>query len=329
MEDPRRRSLLKGLGAGAALSLPGAALAQEAWPTRPVRLVVPFTPGGATDLLARLVSDGTGRALGQPVVVENRPGAGGVVGAAAVAAAQPDGYSLLLVDPGAVAISPHVPPGVPYDPLRDFAPVTQLVNSATAFVARPGLPARTLEAVIAQARADPGGLSCGTVGQNSTTHLAQMVFEHLAGVSLLHVPYQGAGPAMNDLLAGRIDLAFVGAAGAAPHIREGRLTGLAVTTPGPAPGLPDVPPMASVLRDYDAAGWFCVLAPRGTPGPVVDRLHQAFVAALRAPEVLRVLAQSAFQPVGSTPEEFTARLRRDFDRYGALLRAALGSQRRP
>ena len=329
MQCPVRRTLLQTLAIGATLALPRAAWAQQdAWPTRPVRLVVPFTPGGATDLLGRLVAEGTGRALGQTEVVENRPGAGGVVGAAAVAAAPPDGYTLLLVDPGAVAISPHVPPGVPYDPLRDFVPVTQLVNSATAFVARPSLPARTLEAVIAQARQDPGGLSCGTVGQNSTTHLAQMLFEHLAGVSLLHVPYQGAGPAMNDLLAGRIDLAFVGAAGAAPHIREGRLIGLAVTTPRPAPGLPDVPPMASVLRDYDSAGWFCVLAPRGTPRPIAERLHDAFVTALRAPEVLRVLAQSAFEPVGSTPDDFAARLRHDVDRYGALLRAALGSQRR-
>jgi tripartite-type tricarboxylate transporter receptor subunit TctC len=155
-----------------------------------------------------------------------------------------------------------------------------------------------------------------------------MLFEHLAGVSLLHVPYQGAGPAMNDLLAGRIDLAFVGAAGAAPHIREKRLIGLAVTTPRPAPGLPDVPPMASIIGDFDAAGWFCVLAPRDTPGTVIDRLNSAFGAALQSPEVLRVLAQSAFEPVGSSPEECGARLRRDVDRYGALLRAVASQQRR-
>jgi tripartite-type tricarboxylate transporter receptor subunit TctC len=155
-----------------------------------------------------------------------------------------------------------------------------------------------------------------------------MLFETLASVSLLHVPYPGAGPAMNDLLAGRIDLAFVGAAGAAPHIREGRLVGLAVTTPKQAPGLPDVPPMASVVGSFDAAGWFCVLAPRGTPGPVIQRLYVAFATALRAPEVLQVLAQSAFEPVGSSPEEFAARLRRDFDRYGTLLRAALDPQQR-
>jgi tripartite-type tricarboxylate transporter receptor subunit TctC len=288
---------------------------------------VPFTPGGATDLLARLVAEGAGRVLGQPIVVENRPGAGGNVGAAVVATAQPDGYTLLIVDPGAVAISPHVPPGVPYDPLRDFEPITQLVNSATAFVGRANLTARNLNEIIQAARAAPGSMSCGTVGQNSTTHLAQMLFEHLAGVSLLHVPYQGAGPAMNDLLAGRIDLAFVGGAGAAPHVRESRLIGLAVTTPVPAPGLPDVPPMASVVPGYDAAGWFCILAPRGTPRPIVNQLQQAFVAALRTPEAERVLAQSAFQPVGSTPEEFAERLRRDFSRYGELLRVARSTQR--
>ena len=155
-----------------------------------------------------------------------------------------------------------------------------------------------------------------------------MLFERLAGVSLLHVPYQGAGPAMNDLLADRIDLAFVGAAGAAPHIREGRLIGLAVTTPVPASGLPDVPRMASVLPEYDAAGWFCVLAPRGTPPAIIARLHAAFTAALRAPEVQRVLAVSALEPVGSSPDEFAARLRRDIERYGALLRSATGSPRR-
>ncbi|MES2711384.1 MAG: tripartite tricarboxylate transporter substrate-binding protein [Pseudomonadota bacterium] len=312
MPQPSRRSLI--LTACAGVAFGRGARADEAWPTRTVRVVVPFTPGGATDLLARLLVEGTGRALGQAVVVENRPGAGGVIGAAAVAAAAPDGYTLLLVDPGAVAISPHVPPGVPYDPLRDFAPVTQLVNSATAFVGRPNLPTRTLAEVIHHAKQAPGALSCGTVGQNSTTHLAQMLFERLAGVSLLHVPYQGAGPAMNDLLADRIDLAFVGAAGAAPHIREGRLIGLAVTTPVPASGLPDVPPMASVLPEYDAAGWFCILAPRGTPPAIIARLHVAFTTALRAPEVQRVLAVSALEPVGSSPEEFTARLRRDIER---------------
>jgi tripartite-type tricarboxylate transporter receptor subunit TctC len=285
---------------------------------------VPFTPGGATDLLGRLVVDGASRQLGQSVVVENRPGAGGTVGAAFVAAAAPDGYTLLLVDPGAIAISPAVPPGVRYDPLRDFAPVTQLVNSATAFVARNDLGAATLPEVIAAAKASPGALSCGTVGQNSTTHLAQMLFERLAGVSLLHVPYQGAAPAMNDLLGGRIDLAFVGAAGAAPHIREGRLRGIAVTTPRPASGLPDVPPMASVLPAYDAAGWFCVLAPHGTPAAIVGRLHQAFVAALQLPEVRRALEQSAFEAVGSTPEECSTRIHRDVQRYAELLRTALG-----
>ena len=325
MRSESRRAFV--VSAGLGLASPAARAQHGSWPSRPIRLVVPFTPGGATDLIGRLVADGAGRVLGQPMVVENRPGAGGNVGAAMVATAPPDGYTLLVVDPGAVAISPHVPPGVPYDPLRDFAPITQLVNSATAFVGRADLPARTLGAVIAAAKAAPGSLSCGTVGQNSTTHLAQMLFEYLAGVSLLHVPYQGAGPAMNDLLGGRIDLAFVGAAGAAPHIREGRLLGLAVTNAAPAPGLPDVPPMASAVPGYDAAGWFCVLAPRGTPRPIIDQLQQTFVATLRTPEAERVLAQSAFQPVGSTPDEFAARLRRDFSRYGELLAVARGSQR--
>ena len=161
-------------------------------------------------------------------------------------------------------------------------------------------------------------MSCGTVGQNSTTHLAQMLFERLAGVSQSHVPYQGAGPAISDLLADRIDPTSVGAAGAAPRIREGRPIGLAVTTPLPASGLPE----------YDAAGWFCVLAPRGTPPAIIARLHAAFTAALRAPEVQRVLAVSALEPVGSSPDEFAARLRRDLERYGALLRSATGSPRR-
>jgi len=325
MRRLHRRNLLSASLGGGTLLLPQTSRAQQgAWPTRSVRLVVPFTPGGATDLLGRLVVDGASRQLGQSVVVENRPGAGGTVGAAFVAAAAPDGYTLLLVDPGAIAISPAVPPGVRYDPLRDFAPVTQLVNSATAFVARNDLDAATLPEVIAAAKASPGALSCGTVGQNSTTHLAQMLFERLAGVSLLHVPYQGAAPAMNDLLGGRIDLAFVGAAGAASHIREGRLRGIAVTTPRPASGLPDVPPMASVLPAYDAAGWFCVLAPRGTPATIVARLHQAFVAALQLPEVQRALEQSAFEAVGSSPEECSARIHRDVQRYAELLRTALG-----
>jgi tripartite-type tricarboxylate transporter receptor subunit TctC len=151
-----------------------------------------------------------------------------------------------------------------------------------------------------------------------------MLFERLAGVTLLHVPYQGAAPAMNDLLGGQIDLAFVGAAGAAPHIREGRLRGIAVTTPRPASGLPGVPAMASVLPTYDAAGWFCVLAPRGTPATIVGRLQQAFVAALQLPEVRRALEQSAFEAVGSSPEECSTRIHHDVQRYAELLRTALG-----
>jgi tripartite-type tricarboxylate transporter receptor subunit TctC len=318
MKGVRRRSVI-GL---AATALGTGAKAQQAWPSRPIRLVVPFTPGGATDLLARLVAEGAGRGLGQPVVPENRPGAGGTIGTAMVAAASPDGYTVLIVDPGAIAISPAVPPGVPYDPLRDFEPVTQLVSSATVLVARPDLPARTVPELLALARANPGTLSYGAVGQNSTTHLAAMLFERLAGVSLLHVPYQGAGPAMTDLLGGRIDLAFVGAAGAVPHILGGRLRGLAVTTPRPAPGLPDVPPMGAALPGYETAGWFCLLAPRGTPRSIVERLHREFTVALSAREVQSALGQSGFEPVGSPPDEFAARLRTDIARYAELLRTA-------
>ncbi|MCA3308920.1 MAG: tripartite tricarboxylate transporter substrate binding protein [Roseomonas sp.] len=316
-----RRSLLSGFAAVSLLPLRAKAQ-QGAWPTRPIRLVVPFTPAGATDLLARILADAASRALGQPIIIENRPGAGGNIGTAMVANAPGDGYTVLIVDPGAVAISPSVPPGVPYDPLRDFEPVTQLVNSATAFVGRANLPARDLKALIDQARAAPGQFSCGTVGQNSTTHLAMMVFEKLAGVSLLHVPYAGASPAMTDLLGGRIDLAFVGGAGAAAHIREGRLLGLGVTTAKPAPGLPDVPPLSATLPEFDAAGWFCLLVPRGTPSFAIEKLHQAFAGALQNAEVQKALAQSAFEAVGSTPAEFAARLRRDITRYAELLRSA-------
>lgn len=321
MKKLLRRSLLNGLAA--ASLLPAYGKAQPApWPTRPIKLVVPFTPAGATDLLARILADTAARALGQPIIIENRPGAGGNIGTAMVANAPGDGYTVLIVDPGAVAISPSVPPGVPYDPLRDFEPVTQLVNSATAFVGRANLPARDLKTLIDQARAAPGQFSCGTVGQNSTTHLAMMLFEKLAGVSLLHVPYAGASPAMTDLLGGRIDLAFVGGAGAAGHIREGRLLGLGVTTAKPAPGLPDVPPLSATLPEYDAAGWFCLLVPRGTPSLAIEKLHRAFAGALQDAEVQKALAQSAFEAVGSTPAEFGARLRRDITRYAELLRSA-------
>ncbi len=315
-----RRSLLRSLGA---LAVAGAAQAQTpAYPDRPVRLVVPFTPGGSTDLLGRLLADRAARELGQSVVPENRPGAGGTIGAAMVAGAPPDGYTVLIVDTGAVAISPSVPPGVSYAPLRDFEPITQLVNSTTVLVARPDLPARTVPDLVTLARASPGALSYGAVGQNSSTHLSAMAFERMAGVSLLHVPYQGASPAITDLLGGRIDLAFVGAAGAVPHILAGRLRGLAVTTPGPAPGLPEVPPMASMLPGYDTAGWFCLLAPRGTPGLAVERLHHAFTTAVKAPEIQDTLSRNGFEAVGSSPNELAAKLRSDIGRYAEILRTA-------
>jgi tripartite-type tricarboxylate transporter receptor subunit TctC len=309
------------LGAGAALSLPRLARAQPAWPSRPIRLINPWTPGGPADVVARPVAQKLSESLGQPVVMENRPGANGTIGAAAVARAAPDGYTLFFSHVGPIAISPNFSASVPFDPVRDFAPVTQLVSGPIVLVVRPDVPANSVAELLALARAQPGALSYGSVGPASTTHLAGEMLAMMGGVQLLHVPYQGAAPVVTDLLGGRLHFAFINFAGAVAQMQAGTLRAIAVSTERRSSGLPNLPTVAETLPGFEVNSWYGVMAPANTPAAIVDRLHRDIAAALRAPDLAAALRAQGFDIEATTPAQYAAKIAADLQRWGELARA--------
>ena len=318
MPGTTRRMLL---GAGAALALPGLAAAQPAWPSRPIRLINPWTPGGPADVVARPVAQKLSESLGQPVVMENRPGANGTIGAAAVARAAPDGYTLFFSHVGPIAISPNFSASVPFDPVRDFAPITQLVSGPIVLVVRPDVPATSVAELLALARAQPGALSYGSVGPASTTHLAGEMLAMMGGVQLLHVPYQGAAPVVTDLLGGRLHFAFINFAGAVAQMQAGTLRAIAVSTERRSSGLPNLPTVAETLPGFEVNSWYGVMAPANTPSAIVDRLQREIATALHAPDLTAALRAQGFDIEATTPAQYAAKIRSDLQRWGELARA--------
>src|SRR3954452_4846381 len=263
----------------------GAAGAQDAYPSRPVRFILPFPPGGGTDILGRVIAERLSANLGQPVVTENRGGAGGNVGAEAAAHSAPDGYTLVLVAPS-LAISPSLYAKLNYDPVKDFAPVTLVGTVPNVMVTNPSVPARTLAEFIALAKSKPGGMNFGSGGNGTSNHLAGELFNIVAGVRLVHVPYKGVNLAMNDVMSGEVHLVVIGIPAAAPHIKAGKLRALAVIDSKRAAALPDVPTAAEAgLPDFDVTTWYGVLGPAGTPRPIVTRLNAEIVKAMKSPEM--------------------------------------------
>ncbi|MBX9593696.1 MAG: tripartite tricarboxylate transporter substrate binding protein [Roseomonas sp.] len=318
MPGPTRRLML---GAGAALALPRLARAQAPWPARPIRLINPWTPGGPADVVARPVAQRLSESLGQPVVMENRPGANGTIGAAAVARAAPDGYTLFFSHVGPIAISPNFSSSVPFDPVRDFAPITQLVSGPIVLVVRPDVPANNVTELLALARAQPGALSYGSVGPASTTHLAGEMLAMMGGVQLLHVPYQGAAPVVTDLLGGRLHFAFINFAGAVAQMQAGTLRAIAVSTERRSSGLPNLPTVAETLPGFEVNSWYGVMAPASTPAAIVDRLHRDIAAALHAPDLTATLRAQGFDIEATTPAQYAAKIASDLQRWGELARA--------
>jgi tripartite-type tricarboxylate transporter receptor subunit TctC len=317
MVDLRRRAVL-----AAPLALPFAttARAQADWPTRPIRLINPAPAGGPGDIVARPIAARLGEGLGQPVVVEARPGANGTIGANAVARAAPDGYTVLLAGIGPIGIGPNFQP-VPYDPVRSFAPVTQLVSTPLLLVVRPDVSATTVAELLGLARARPGLISYGSVGPASITHLAAEMLALQGGVSLLHVPYSGAAPVVTDMLGGRIDMAFINPAAALPQMEAGRLRAIAVSTLrrwGKQPGLATV---AETLPGFDVNSWYGLMVPAGTPAGIVERLYRESAAALRVPEIAATLNNAGFEVEGTSPAQYAAKIREELDRWAALARA--------
>jgi tripartite-type tricarboxylate transporter receptor subunit TctC len=318
----RRRTLLAGLGAppASAWAQPGSASASGQWPDRAIRLIVPVSPGGSLDPLARLIARHLASALGQPVVVENHAGAGGNIAFELVARARPDGLTL-LVGWDSLAINPAIYPQLGYDPLRDFAPILQTVRTAQILVVRPSLAAADLKEFLALSRRQP--ISLGSPGNGSIGHLAAELLKSRSGAEWAHVPYRGGGPALQDLIAGHIDAVFLTLPAATEHIRAGRVRALAVTTAARAPALPEVPTVIeSGLRGFEVVSWQGLLAPAGTDPAIIRRLNAEVTRILTLSEVAAPLLAQGFEPVPGSPEVLAARLAEDVPRWPAIVRLA-------
>jgi len=297
-----------------------AASAQE-WPAKPLRIIVPFAPGGVADNSARVVAEPLGMRLGQPVLVENRPGASGNIGTQAVAEAPADGYTLLLGFDGTMVINPHVFARVPFDTLMDFAPVTKLGDATLILVAHPSLPAKTLAQMIDLARAKP--LAFGTSGTGGTPHLAGELLKLRTGAQLEHVPYKGGGQAIVDVVGGQIPLVFTAIATAQQYVRAGRLVALGVPSAKRSAALADVPTFQeSGLAGFDVTSWVGIFVPAKTPPAVLERLHKEFAFVLRTPFVKERYGVLGIEPVGNTPREFFEQVRDDLARWGKVVKAA-------
>jgi tripartite-type tricarboxylate transporter receptor subunit TctC len=320
----RRRLMRVGL-AGLAAAPHGfrAATAQgTAWaPTRPLRLVVPFAAGGSADQTARMLAEPMAAALGQPVVVENRPGGGATLGAQLVARAAPDGLTLLYGTPGPQIINPHLMRNLPYDPERDFAPVVGVKRAPNLLCVHPSVAARSVPELIALAKAQPGRLAFASSGVGSSSHLAGEMLKHLAGVDLVHVPYRGTGPATTELLSGNVQVAIDTLSVLLPHARSGALRALAVSTPQRSPLVPELPAIAETLPGFDAAPFNYLAAPAGTPPAAIARLNAVVNAILADPDFRRRMAELGEEPVGGTPEELAGTIRTESARWKAVIAA--------
>jgi tripartite-type tricarboxylate transporter receptor subunit TctC len=300
----------------------GTANAADNYPTKPVRVVVPFAPGGINDVLARILSQKLTENLGATIVIDNRGGAGGTLGSNIVAHAAPDGYTLLFSSSSTIAVSPSMYSNLPYDPVQDFSAIAQVASVGSVLVVHPTIPANTVKELIAYAKAHPGKLNYGSAGAGASQHLASELFKTMAGINMVHVPYKGGGPAMADLLAGQISLMIELLPTALPQIKGGKIRALAVSIPKRSPVLPDLPTIAETLPGYDLTIWTGMLAPGGTPKEIVQRLSVAVLAVLKSPDMRERLASQGAEPVGDTPAEFSAYIKKEIARWAVVVKAS-------
>ncbi|WP_370880634.1 tripartite tricarboxylate transporter substrate binding protein [Variovorax paradoxus] len=317
---PRRLALMAALAA--ACFGPLGAAAQNAYPDKPIRLLVPFAAGGTTSVLARSLADRMSKALGQPFIVDNRPGAGGNIAMEAVARSAPDGYTLLM-GPIGLAINPALYPKLNFDPVKDFAPIGLYGGVANILAVNAALPIHSVKELIAYAKANPGKLSQGSSGNGSSSHLAGEMFKASTGIDILHVPYKGGAPAMNDVLAGQTSMLFDQVPAVLPQVQGGRVRALAVTTAQRSSAAPDIPTMAeSGVPGYDVNVWFGILAPAGTPAPVVTRLNTEMNKILQDPEFRASLTKMGVDPMPGTPAEFSAFLDKELQRWAQVVKSS-------
>jgi tripartite-type tricarboxylate transporter receptor subunit TctC len=309
--------------AAVALAMLATGTSAQEWPSKPIKLVVPFAPGGVTDTSARAVAETLAQRLGQPVVIENKPGASGNIGTEQVARAAPDGYTLVLGFDGTMVINPHVFRNMPFDTVKDFEPVTKLGDAALLLVAHPSLGPKNLAEFLALAKARPVPYPYGTSGTGGTPHLAGELMKQRTGIDLEHIPYKGGGPAMTDVLGGQIPLVFTAIASAQQHVKSGRVVALGTPSPKRSAALPDVPTfIESGLANFEAVSWVGIFAPAKTPKAIVDKLQREIAAALQAPAVKERYAVLGIDPVGNTPEQFAEQVKADLARWGEVVRAA-------
>ena len=295
----------------------------QTYPAKPIRLVVPQPPGGGNDTIARMISQKLSVTLRQQIAVDNRAGAGGLIGADIAAKAPPDGYTLLLGNVAALAIIPNVQKKVPYDALKDFAPISLIASAPLLVVVHPSLPVTTVKQLIALAKAKPGQLNYASNGVGSSTHLATEMFKLMTKTDLVHVPYKGLGPATTDLLSGQVQLMFSSAVAMMPHAQAGRLRAIAMTGAKRSSAIPNIPTVAEAgVPDYESGSWYGILAPAGTPREIVDLLNREIVAAVRSSDISDRLAAEAVIPIGSTPAEFAAHIQKEYARIGNVIRSS-------
>jgi tripartite-type tricarboxylate transporter receptor subunit TctC len=310
-----------------ALAVLGAncAFAQGAasYPAKPIRIVVPFPAAGTTDILARAVGNEMQKAWGQPVIVENRPGAGGNLGSDIVAKAAPDGYTLLVGAVSPQAINVTLYPKMPYDVMRDFAHITLIAAVPNLLEVHPSVPVKTVKELIDLAKSKPGQLSYASSGNGTSIHLSAELFKTMAGVDMLHIPYKGSAPAVTDLIAGQVQLMFDNLPSSIAQVKAGKLRPIAVTTLKRSPALPEVPTIAeSGLPGYDASSWFGMHAPAGTPKDIISKIHGVVTKSLQTPDMIERLSTQGAQPVGNTPEEFTEFLRAEIAKWAKVVKAS-------
>ena len=310
-----QRLILSGAG------LLGLNVQAQVYPIKPIRLIVPFSAGGGNDAVARVIAQQLTAELKQTVIVENRPGAGGAVGAETAAHSAPDGYTLFLGGVGSLAVNPNLLTTIPYDALKDFEPIVLLASAPSVLVVYPALAAQNVQELIRLAKKEPGQINFASNGNGSSAHMAAVMFETMATIDMVHVPYKGLAPALNDLLVGRVDLMFSSIVAILPHIQAGKLRALAITGSHRTPLLPDVPTIAQAgLAGYEAGSWYGLLAPAGTPESIIKHLHDASVRVLAQDTVRAQLANEGAEAMGGSSAEFAAHIQAEFQRMKTVIR---------
>jgi tripartite-type tricarboxylate transporter receptor subunit TctC len=304
-----------------ALLTAGVPAAAQTYPTKPIRFIVPFGPGGPGDIIGRMIGKKLTESMGQPVVVDNRSGATTIIGTEIAARSPADGYTLLLIST-THSVNPSLFPKLPYEPIKDFAPVTMLTATPFMLVVHPSVAAKTVPDLVALARSKPGQLNYGSSGNGSSIHLTTELFAGAAKIEMTHVPYKGSGPAFIDLIGGQINLLFSSTVSSLPHVKTGKVRGLAITSLKRAPALPAIPTVAEYYPGFESSSWFGMLVPAKTPKPIIDRLLAETRAALKSPDVNQNLVSQGAEPGGNSPTEFGAYFRSEIAKWGKVVKAA-------